>query len=76
MPVIAGGLLAITRPSLILWKALVARSMMANEVRSLPGRSSQFFRRTNRRATFWPLPPGPAPMVENTDSTLSFSAVM
>ena len=69
----AGGLLAKTRASLILLNALVARSMMAKEEPVSLSRWSQSFRRTNIRATFCPLPPGPEPTVEKTETTLSFS---
>ncbi len=51
---IAGGLLAITRASLILLNAFVARSIMANGA-VLLSRSLQSFRRINIRATF-PVP--------------------
>ncbi|MNN66380.1 hypothetical protein D3C81_1819510 [compost metagenome] len=71
----AGGLLANTRASLIWLNALVARSIMANEVPVVASRSSQSFKRTNMRATFCPFPPGPEPTVEKTDMMLSFSWV-
>jgi hypothetical protein len=71
-PLIAGGLLAKTR-----FVNLIKRFGGAfNDGKGGAGfgsRSSQSFRRTNIRATFCPLPPGPEPTVANTDSTFCFS---